>query len=254
MIYVILGMHKSGTTLMSQMLHQSGIRMIDEEGYNNSYDSGQQFERIDFLLFNLAMLNIKKRYPIGKMVHTENEIRYFDNPKAFENLIKKTISFHESKDNDWGIKDPRTCLTYNIWKKILPDHKLICVFRSPYEVANRVAGKKSLLRYIYRFYKKLRALNAWCKHNENIVKIYQTNKDNALLIDYNHFMNGNSKDISELSNFCNREIIDLRNKNLYRNKLKNMNYFERLENCILNLLLGNNSRNIYRQLKKLTKQ
>ena len=29
MVFVVLGMHKSGTTLISRMMHESGINMID---------------------------------------------------------------------------------------------------------------------------------------------------------------------------------------------------------------------------------
>jgi len=44
MIYVILGMHKSGTTLISQILHKSGINM-GEFNEDVSYDQGNQHER-----------------------------------------------------------------------------------------------------------------------------------------------------------------------------------------------------------------
>ena len=44
MIYIILGMHKSGTTLISQILHKSGINMGN---FNEdvSYDQGNKYER-----------------------------------------------------------------------------------------------------------------------------------------------------------------------------------------------------------------
>ncbi len=44
MIYVIFGMHKSGTTLVAEMLHKSGINMGDFDE-SVSYDIGNQYER-----------------------------------------------------------------------------------------------------------------------------------------------------------------------------------------------------------------
>lgn len=45
MIFVVLGMHKSGTTLVSQILHHSGIPMGDGFDENVTYDGGNKYER-----------------------------------------------------------------------------------------------------------------------------------------------------------------------------------------------------------------
>ena len=55
MIYVILGMHKSGTTLISRILDSSGINMgtFDE---SRSYSMGNKGERAETVSLNRAML------------------------------------------------------------------------------------------------------------------------------------------------------------------------------------------------------
>ena len=43
-IYVVLGMHKSGTTLISQILHHSGVNMGGAEiETSRSYDEGNKY-------------------------------------------------------------------------------------------------------------------------------------------------------------------------------------------------------------------
>ncbi len=42
MLYVILGMHKSGTTMISEILHNSGISMGEWKDKSNNYDYGHK--------------------------------------------------------------------------------------------------------------------------------------------------------------------------------------------------------------------
>ena len=58
MNYVVLGMHKSGTTLVSQMLHQSGINMGDFDPLV-SYDRGNQYERESALQLDMDIMRAK---------------------------------------------------------------------------------------------------------------------------------------------------------------------------------------------------
>ena len=56
MIYVVLGCHKSGTTLVAEVLHRSGIAMLEGEVEEADYDEGDFFERLDMVHVNQDIL------------------------------------------------------------------------------------------------------------------------------------------------------------------------------------------------------
>jgi len=58
MIYVILGMHKSGTTLVSSLLHNADINMIEDTA-EQDYDKGGYYERESTLQLNYDILGLK---------------------------------------------------------------------------------------------------------------------------------------------------------------------------------------------------
>ena len=43
-VFVVLGMHKSGTTLVSDILHRSGVPMVEVRS-SEGYDQGNKMER-----------------------------------------------------------------------------------------------------------------------------------------------------------------------------------------------------------------
>jgi hypothetical protein len=64
MIYVVLGMHKSGTTLVSQLLHQSGISMGEDFGEGRDYDDAGgegKWERRESFLIDLEIVGCRER-------------------------------------------------------------------------------------------------------------------------------------------------------------------------------------------------
>ena len=69
--FIILGMHKSGTTLVSQMLHQSGIAMVSDVD-DRSYDQGNHFERLSTNMLNKQLLkcgeinSLRSSHPTGR--------------------------------------------------------------------------------------------------------------------------------------------------------------------------------------------
>ena len=56
MIYIVLGMHKSGTTLISEILHHSGINMTEDQNTQLNYDQGNFYEWVAAVRFNREIL------------------------------------------------------------------------------------------------------------------------------------------------------------------------------------------------------
>ncbi len=176
MIYVILGMHKSGTTLTSQILHHSGINMVDDMNASVSYDQGNQYERESTWRLNEAILGCTdvESIDIRPSAHLQLQASHRVQMQA---IIRDC---HQTHQGHWGFKDPRTCLTYPLWAAELPEHHIIAVYRSVDEL---------WLRYRYkRFYNHLRdpylawrVVRTWSEYNLNILN-YLTHTQRPFLL------------------------------------------------------------------------
>lgn len=114
-VYIVLGMHHSGTSFLSKALYDQGVHM-------GTVPSGH-YENQDAVRLNSQMLGGDWAYP-----------RKVD--KNFSEDIQAFINKHES--NKWGFKDPRTSLTVDNYLPHLEDDDvyLIAIFRKPAKVKN----------------------------------------------------------------------------------------------------------------------
>jgi len=104
---VILGMHRSGTSLVAGLLHHLGVFM----GENDiTSDPWQHYEDPTFVSLNQQLLSSAggswskppSAEAIWRFSHQYNE--------RIQRLLRERSSF-----SHWGFKDPRTCLTINLW-------------------------------------------------------------------------------------------------------------------------------------------
>lgn len=231
MIVVILGMHKSGTTLVAQTLHASGINMGDFDE-SLTYDTNNKYERHDTQELNRQLLHnylvppldyllrkpFRPKYDqagyrrnkdsialirlraLQRRLHTEPP------PPAMHDLIAHQCA----AGRDWGFKDPRTCLTYPVWRAALPSHKVIVVFRHYTELMRRYQTATSRARLF-------RVLHAWTLHNWLNLQYVQNTAVPTLVVRYENLMQDDAE-FTRLQDFVGRPLQDQRNPALYRNR------------------------------------
>jgi hypothetical protein len=210
LIYVVLGMHKSGTTLVSQILHHSGISM-GEIDTRRGYDDSNQYEDQESLHLNMELI----RAP-------DYEVLYIPPPPELvptvqqRERMRRFIADRSVRHADWGFKDPRTTLVYPLWAEELPEHRLIAVWRAPEEIWPRFAAPGPRLWY----QEPKRAWNfvlRWCEHNRLLVKHLRETPRDYLLLNYGDFMSGDGE-FRRLESFIGKPLVDQRRKELYRGK------------------------------------
>ena len=206
MIYVVLGMHKSGTTLVSQILHRSGIDMGDGFESGGTYDQGNQWERREAFVVNLGLVGCEEgayfsldhyRAPNGPLP-----------PEQAEGM-REMVEACQGRGGDWGFKEPLTCLTYPLWRQVLPPHRLVGVYRSPQEVLNHYGAP------VYRPDLAWRALRAWSNYNRYLLDAVERAGDGAILLRYEKLMNG-SVEFDRLQDFLGRDLVDVRSSGQHR--------------------------------------
>jgi nitroreductase len=126
--YLVLGAANSGTSFISKLLEEAGVRMNNTKSrWHNKF-----FEDRKFRWLNAEILK-KADSDTGKIPKEEKILAVDANDQ-----IKALIKERKGDAKMWGFKDPRTSLT---GKKYLPflkdDTYLICMFRKPGRVLNR---------------------------------------------------------------------------------------------------------------------
>lgn len=213
MIYIVLGMHKSGTTLVSKLLHHSGINMVDrlEQG---SYEESGYYERETTYQMNLKLLGIPsdslELHPAPKVIQMNS---------LYQQEIQQLISKYSQDYRDWGFKDPRTCLVYEAWRQHLPEHKIVVIYRSV---------EKLWSRYKYRglkFWKNLsRAIllvQRWCEYNQSILNILSITDSDYIVLSYAEIMDEDGG-YQHLQDFLERDMVDMREKSRKPNSNSNL--------------------------------
>lgn len=138
--FVVLGMHRSGTSMLSGLLvHGCGYNVGGPLiGANFDNEKGF-FERVDVVLQNDEFMKSQK-------IWWSSGVKSYDGDKAYEGMKNGNIPFKEGTKalsflNDpinvpWLQKDPRMCICLKTWLKLLShEPAIVFTYRHPLEVA-----------------------------------------------------------------------------------------------------------------------
>lgn len=128
--YIVLGMHRSGTSLVAHLLKEMGVFMGDEFLEPDESNLLGYWEDVDFLALNkqiLASLDGNWQTPFSRK---EILVAQLD----FEERIQAMIGIRNHKHLVWGWKDPRTTMLVWLYHEYLSDPHYIIVRREPTEI------------------------------------------------------------------------------------------------------------------------
>lgn len=141
---IIIGMHRSGTSMISRILEELGLFM----GLKKQRDH----ESIFFLGLNNWLIaqsggSWDNPRPVHQLLkHTEarnlaeEHIKFIMKTPRITNYLgwKHYLSYRsvEHLDFHWGWKDPRNTFTLPLWLDLFPEAKVIHIYRNGVDVAN----------------------------------------------------------------------------------------------------------------------
>jgi hypothetical protein len=204
-VFVVVGMHKSGTTLVARTLHLSGIRMVPtHQNVQSSYDEGGRYEWSAFNAINRDLLG---ECASGSLrINLQRSPTILDNSKA---RCKSLVAHANTKYRSWGFKDPRTTLTYPIWRRFLPDHRIVAIYRSPDEVAIHYSRRRSLfLGQVVRH---------WSAYNSKIIEHLGMSDTSGILLNFGALMS-ETEEWKRFQDFVGCRLVDARDASLWRSK------------------------------------
>jgi hypothetical protein len=209
-IYVILGLHKSGTTLTARLLHEAGIDMGPETP-GDSYDAGDLFERPETKAINKHLLGVTH----DKWLRTRPRGSLRVDP-ATRAQAESLIARMAQTDGDWGFKDPRTVLTYPFWAGVLPPHKIIAIYREPSALwlrTRRPFGRKWHQNPVRAY----QLMARWLEHNARLRDIVKASSEDSLLLSYEQLMSTGAE-LERLRRFIGGGLPDQRDPGLRRGR------------------------------------
>ena len=136
--FIVLGLHRSGTSLVANTLRCLGVKMGDSFPRTTRHNSRGYWEDTEFIRMNVRILKMAggkwSKPPAHAGILVAGDF-YADDVKTL--LERKVQGSLLVKGQRWGWKDPRTCLTIPIYHKILTEQLGIMPH---YVVAQRSRG------------------------------------------------------------------------------------------------------------------
>ncbi len=141
-VLCILGMHRSGTSIVANLLHESGLHLGKNLLGADFSNTRGHFEDLDILNMHKEVLADQGLAPSGLELN-----RPPVPPDDFRSRIIN-ISEQRSSYDQWGWKDPRTVLFIDEYLEVFPEMKILLVLRSYRSVlrslVNRDLARKQL--------------------------------------------------------------------------------------------------------------
>lgn len=172
-IVIVLGMHRSGTSLLANVLHLLGVSMVQTMPHASPANPTGFWERQDITVLQDEILAIIQQ-PIGKPSHALpfpagwwRDLRLQEPKAKLRELVRSQL---EEVPGPWGFKDPRTCRLLPLWAELFGElgitPRFVWALRHPSEAANSMTLKRPNVRPLSVEHSEM----MWLMYNYDIVR------------------------------------------------------------------------------------
>ena len=181
---IVIGMHRSGTSMVGGMLSAAGVRMGRRLIRADRANPRGYFEDADIVDFHRRLF--REALPGTQRLHVDwgvVEGRELDKA-TLEHHLDEAGQLAADRAGDggrWGFKDPRTTVVLPLWDRVINDARYLLVYRFPWEVADSMQrGGADVFRrnpgYAYR---------AWLEYNRALLDFFEANPERCVLVSTN---------------------------------------------------------------------
>lgn len=187
-IAIVLGMHRSGTSVLSHVMHLLGCDMADERDTASPKNPYGFWERPDLVAIHDEILAV-----IGRSVGSAEHILPFPTGwwrrkdiQTLKRQLTDAVDAHVRSSSDlWGFKDPRTSRMLPLWREITRALDLEPIYvhaiRSPLSAARSMSLKNPKARPLSVAQSEL----MWLAYNYDIVR--HAPNEAMLCVDYDEW-------------------------------------------------------------------
>jgi len=148
---VVLGMHRSGTSLVAKLLREAGVFMGEDL---DSHGESRSLRKLNRFLLRAGHAHWDHPLPFRHVLetselcdalvrHLEEAAQGKDIQSAF--FGRRAVRFPNRRagwPHNWGWKDPRNTLTLPLWLRVFPELRAIHVVRNGIDVANSLVERE----------------------------------------------------------------------------------------------------------------
>ena len=191
--------------------------MVEHENMPGGYESGNKYERLATQNLNKTILQCHGTESLDIRLPSPLQLTA-EHLQELESILQQ----QEKLSNDWGFKDPRTCLTYPALRPYLPQHVLILVYRHPVQVYLHYRNKATLSK-LEKLFMAGKILRSWSLHNRQLLAVFHEQPASCTVINFERLM-GETQEWERLAACLQRPLADARKPAQYqrhaqRNKL-----------------------------------
>ena len=237
---IIIGMHRSGTTMITTMLENLGVFV----GVNNDKNNEPLFfiKLNDWILRQAGgtwdhpkvMQDLINDHEISDLVadymHHHIKSIHIRSYLGVKNILLGKVGniYKES----WGWKDPRNTFTLPLWLKLFPEAKVIHVYRNGVDIAQSLSKRRSKIKklseknhkkrdFLYKFFSKksgfvdsirCRDLNGgfslWEEYMDEAIINCEKLGDQCISIKYEDFLAEPIQNLKKITEHCNLNVTD----------------------------------------------
>jgi hypothetical protein len=182
---VVVGMHRSGTSLLANVLHLLGAEMVDGAPLKSPRNPTGFWERPEIVALHDEILAHLKR-PVGALSHVlpfpagwwrDPELLPFK--RRLEDLVKEQLA---ATTRTWGFKDPRTCRLLPMWSEIFDsldiEPRFVWALRHPAESGTSMKLKNPDARPMTHAQAEL----MWLSYNYDVLRY--AGRHRPIVVDY----------------------------------------------------------------------
>lgn len=229
---IIVGMHRSGTTMVTKMLENLGLFVGDKKEVNHE---AFFFWDINNWIFDIAHCradlphNFRYLNPRTREILIDDLQYFVQSPrkKVFLGALNSQYKSVQDLDIPWGWKDPKNTFTIDLWKEIFPNAKVLHIYRNPIDSISSFIERDLVMKNKYQLnwkkWLKRRFLISYNYHTnfrlhsleegyqlweEYVTKCFALEKDfpNMMHVRYEDFLSDPAQHLSKIADFCGLEV------------------------------------------------
>lgn len=155
-VIAILGMHRSGTSMLAGTLEQAGLYLGDVNSQNKNNEKGSK--ESNFLMqFHEEILKENR----GSWDLPPYNVIWSANKRTIRDFYIN--QFRNQKV--WGFKDPRSIFCLGGWQEAIPRLKKVGIFRHPSLVVQSLVTRNN--------FTEQQATDLWIRYNRQLIEIYK---------------------------------------------------------------------------------
>lgn len=146
---IVLGMHRSGTTMLVQVLQRAGVFMGSRLSGNLEPRVFQDANRQIFDFFGAGWLDADLVPPPGILYQGFSGLAMGIADRLIDDLSPCFFNKTSPQYKHWGFKDPRTSVTAGLFLRLFPNAQALFIYRDPLDVAASIVTREIKLKRKY---------------------------------------------------------------------------------------------------------